>query len=163
MGSGKTKYGKKIARMMGYSFYDVDHYIEGKAGMTVAEIFAEKGEKWFRIAETEAITELSEKENAVISTGGGLPCQGNNMELLNQYGLTVYLKLTTSELYENLKSSKKERPLLAGKSKKEMKQTIKAMLKEREPFYNQADMTLESMHRVTESVVNSIQRKKKST
>jgi shikimate kinase len=156
MGSGKTKNGKKIARRLDYSFVDMDEYIEQKAGMTVKDIFREKGEAWFRRAETDAIKELASKENIVISTGGGVPCHGDNMDLLNENGLTVYLKLSPSSLFKKLKKSKKERPLLDGKSDKKMLRTIKELLREREQYYNRADLIVEDHGDVPDRVVDAI-------
>lgn len=143
---------------MGYSFVDVDHYIEEKTGLKIKDIFREKGEAWFRNAETETIKELAGLEKVIIATGGGLPCHGDNMKILKEDGLIVYLKLTSKELFNNLKSSKKNRPLMTNKSDEEMKKTIKKMLKKREPYYNQADLIIEGIRNITESTVNKIQR-----
>jgi shikimate kinase len=158
MGSGKTTHGKTIARMMGYDFVDMDKWIEETTGLTVPEIFNTQGEPWFREQERRAIVELSKRERVVIATGGGAPCHGDNMELMKQSGLTIYLKLSPEALLSRLKVSKNKRPLLEGKSEEEMRQTIKEMLHQREPFYNNADMIIDGLERVTERVVNAIQR-----
>lgn len=158
MGSGKTKHGKKIARQMDYSFVDMDVYIEQKAGMSVKDIFREKGEAWFRKAEKQAIKELATMEKVVISTGGGVPCHGNNMDLLKEKGLTVYLKLSPSRLFRKLKKSKKERPLMAGKSDEKMLRTIKELLEEREYYYDRADLIINGHKDVPGRVVDAIKR-----
>ncbi len=160
MGSGKTTHGKTIARMMGYDFVDMDKWIEETTGLTVPEIFNTQGEPWFREQERRAIVELSKRERVVIATGGGAPCHGDNMELMKQSGLTIYLKLSPEALLSRLKVSKNKRPLLEGKSEEEMRQTIKEMLHQREPFYNNADMIIDGLERVTERVVNAIQRQR---
>ena len=159
MGSGKTKYGKKIARRLDYSFVDMDDYIEQKAGMSVKDIFRKKGEAWFRKEETKAIKRLASKEKIVISTGGGVPCHGDNMDLLNENGLTVYLKLSPSKLFKKLQKSKKERPLLAGKSDKKMLRTIKDLLHEREPYYTQADLIIDAQDDVPGRVVAALRKR----
>jgi shikimate kinase len=158
MGSGKTTHGKTIARMMGYDFVDMDRWIEETTGMTVPKIFNTRGEPWFREQERRAINELSKREHVVIATGGGAPCHGDHMALMKQSGLTIYLKLSPEALLSRLKVSKNKRPLLEGKSEEEMRQTIKEMLLQREPFYNNADMIIDGLERVTERVVNAIQR-----
>lgn len=160
MGSGKTTHGKQIARMMGYDFLDVDQWIVEREGKTIPGIFAEDGEARFRELETAAIREISNMQKVVVATGGGLPCHAGNMQLLKDSGLTVYLKLPPEALLSRLKVSKTKRPLLEGKSEAEMYNTIRRMLSEREPWYNQADMTIDGLDRVNERVVNAIQRRK---
>lgn len=158
MGSGKTTHGRKIARMMDYDFVDMDEWIEEQEGRSVTEIFRDNGESWFREKERMAIHALSKLEKIVISTGGGVPCHGNNMELLKASGLTVYIKLPAEALVSRLTGAKSTRPLLEGKSPMEIRQTIHTMLTEREPFYQQAHMTIDGLGRVNERVVNAIQR-----
>jgi shikimate kinase len=160
MGSGKTTHGKTIARMMGYEFLDLDEWIVRKEGKTIPEIFSEKGESRFRELETEALLATNQLHNVVIATGGGLPCHGNNMQLLKASGLTIYLKLTPEALLSRLRESKTKRPLLEGKSDADMYETIRNMLHEREPWYSQAHMTIDGLGRVNERVVNAIQRQK---
>lgn len=161
MGSGKSTYGKSIARMMDYAFIDMDDWIESRAGMRIPDIFSQHGEDRFRELETEAIAELSKTERTVIATGGGAPCFGNNMEIMKESGLTVYLKLSPEALVHRLKGARDERPLLARKTEKEMLETIRELLARREPYYNQADMIIDGLERVTERVVNAIQRRSK--
>jgi len=158
MGSGKTTHGKQIARMMGYTFVDMDHWIEDGQGKTIPEIFRDPGEAGFRELEAKAIEELSRMERVVIATGGGAPCFGNNLEKMKKAGLTIYLKLTPAALLSRLKDARTRRPLLEGKSEAEMLRTIQHMLKEREPFYSRADMIIDGLDRVTERTVNAIQR-----
>ena len=158
MGSGKSTHGRKIAQMMGYDFVDMDLWIEEVNGMTVPEIFNTRGEPFFREQERIAIENLSKLERVVIATGGGAPCHGNNMELMKQSGLTIYLKLSPEALLSRLKVSKNKRPLLEGKSEEEMRQTVVEMLGERESFYTGADMIIDGLERVNERVVNAIQR-----
>lgn len=160
MGSGKTSHGKQIARMMGYDFLDMDHWIAEKEGKSIPEIFSEEGESRFRELETAAIKETDQLQKVIIATGGGLPCHGENMQKMKSSGLTIYLKLTPKALLSRLKVSKTKRPLLEGKSEEEMYATICEMLVGREPWYSQADMTIEGLEKVNERVVNAIQRQK---
>lgn len=138
MGSGKTSFGKALARYMKYSFCDTDSVVEKKANKTIEQIFAEDGENYFRKIENAALIETFKMSNTVVSTGGGTPCFFNNMELMNQNGVTIYLKRTQKFLYSRLVSSYKKRPLLIDKSREEMIQFIETSLNKREPFYNQA-------------------------
>ncbi|GAG82863.1 unnamed protein product [marine sediment metagenome] len=80
MGSGKSTTGKQLAKRLGYTFVDTDNLIVERLGMSVNEIFDRLGEKTFRKNETRLLNELILKNNLVVSTGGGLPCYGNNMD-----------------------------------------------------------------------------------
>ncbi len=80
MGSGKTTLGKELSKDLDLKFIDLDAYIENKIGMTIIDIFNNKGEEKFRIIEKECLIELSTEEHIVIATGGGTPCFYNNMQ-----------------------------------------------------------------------------------
>lgn len=162
MGSGKTTHGQKIARMTGYEFIDMDRWITEKEGASIPEIFKVHGESHFRELETIAIKELGHRDKIVIATGGGAPCHNNNMEIMKNSGLTVYLKMNSEELYNRLVHSKNERPLLRDKTDEEMRSYIEELLKEREPCYSQADMVIDGLYQVDERIVNAIQRKANS-
>ena len=139
MGSGKTAMGKLLARNLHLEFIDLDAYLEGKYHKTIAQIFAESGENYFRELERICLHETGEFENVVISTGGGAPCFFDNMDFMNQNGDTIYLKLNPEHLAERLKASKAGvRPLIAEKKDDELIQFIKDGLSKREIFYNRA-------------------------
>ena len=143
MGSGKTTIGKLLAARLGYSFVDMDTHIEEKQFKTVSQIFAELGEAEFRLLEQKCLHEVAEFENVVISTGGGAPCFFDNMEYMNSHGVTIYLKLTPTELVVRLEASHgNKRPLLAGRKGDELRQFIADGLAKREPFYSQAAFSL---------------------
>jgi shikimate kinase len=137
MGAGKTSKGRKLAKRLGYGFADMDLIIEEQEGMPVSEIFSLKGEDWFRNKETEVLHHLGEQEeDIVISTGGGVPCFNDNMDYINSTGVSVYLKMTPEAIAIRLgRSHKPARPLLQGKTGKELLEFISHKLREREPFY----------------------------
>lgn len=138
MGSGKSTVGKMLAAALGYSFVDLDLFIEQRYLKSVSQLFAEYGEAHFREVEHRALLEVSTFEQVVISTGGGSPCFFNNMEFMNREGLTIYLKATVNTLYERLLKGRNKRPLIANKTKEELVQYIEQMLEKREPFYSQS-------------------------
>ena len=88
MGAGKTTVGKALAAELGLRFYDLDWYIESRMRKTVAQLFAELGEEGFRRIERNMLHEVAEFEGVLISCGGGTPCFYDNMQYINQQGLT---------------------------------------------------------------------------
>lgn len=158
MGSGKTTLGKKAAEMMQWEFVDTDKLIEERYGMEVAEIFRLFGESEFRGAEQEILTELAAKENAVIATGGGMPCFFDNMEMMNHTGKTIYIHLTPKELTVRLmQTNLAKRPLLAQLQESDLEKFIAENLVKREPFYLQAQHHISGTdEEMTEKIVQII-------
>ena len=143
MGAGKTTVGKQLAKRLGLMFYDLDWYIESRMRKSVSQLFGERGEEGFRQIERNMLHEVAEFENVVISCGGGTPCFFDNMEYMNRQAQVVYLKAQPEVLYRHLLMGKGERPLLKGKSPGELIEYIGRHLEEREPFYSQAQYTLD--------------------
>lgn len=143
MGAGKTTIGRQLAMALGLQFYDLDWYIEMRYHKKVSEIFAEKGEAYFRDIERRMLHEVAEFEDVVVSCGGGTPCFYDNMAYMNQQAETVYLKLTPEVLCMHLKMGRTVRPLILGKTEEELQQYIRESLVEREPFYTQAKHTID--------------------
>ena len=139
MGSGKTTSGKKLAKMLKYDFLDMDKSIEKRKGMTIDEIFEKEGELKFREYESEYLKECSQLKDTVISTGGGTPCFNDNMELIKYSGISIYLRLPVKTLHLRLLNSKKNRPLINDLSEKELFNYIQKQIREREPYYLQAN------------------------
>ena len=152
MGCGKTTLGRKLARALDYRFLDADDAIEAAEGMSIPEIFAQKGESHFRQLEHQFITGLRDRQNVVVSTGGGMPCFGNNMDLLNEAGTTIYLKRSVPELVHRLVHARKQRPLIAGKNRKELVDFISELLPVREKYYLQAAFVLERDAQTAETI-----------
>ncbi|MCO5268666.1 MAG: shikimate kinase [Brumimicrobium sp.] len=144
MGSGKTKLGKKLAKQLTYSFYDIDAEIESQFQMSISEFFQAYGEDEFRKQETEILNAIVLKDdNAIISVGGGLPCFNNNLQTINKYGVSIYLKRTIKELYNRLRETPGDRPLLKGKKDEELLDFITTTLMDREKFYKQSSYIVE--------------------
>jgi len=144
MCSGKTTVARALSHIMKLQFTDLDKYIEKSSGMSIPEIFAIKGEQWFRKSETEALQTLIESgTNRIISCGGGTPCFNDNINLMKSSGLIVYLKLSPEMLASRISHSKTTRPLLDNLEGPELLRFVKEHLKYRETFYNQADIIAE--------------------
>jgi len=142
MGCGKSTIGRKVAEILGISFIDLDKYIEERYFKTVPAIFAEEGEERFREKERISLLEVSQFENVVVGTGGGAPCFFDNMEVMNNNGVTVYIAPDTDVLATRLLKSKTERPLIVGKSREELISFINIALLRRAPFYEKAKIII---------------------
>jgi len=142
MGCGKSTIGSKAARAFDYRFMDTDAMIEQEEGRTIAELFAQNGETYFRERETETIKRLlAEPKGFVLATGGGLPMQEQNRSLLKKLGTVIYLKCSQETLVERLSGDTK-RPLLATG---ELEEKVRTMLAVRGPVYESvADVVLET-------------------
>ncbi|WP_282036032.1 shikimate kinase [Saccharicrinis aurantiacus] len=157
MGSGKSTMGRWIAEAMNWNFIDLDHYIENKYHKTIPQIFEEDGETHFRKIESICLKEVSDIENIIIGAGGGTPCFFDNMELMNQTGLSIYLHLTPQVVFDRLMTSKNKRPLIEGKSGEELLQFISEKLEERELYYNKAQVIAEGATWTVEDFLKVIQ------
>lgn len=140
MGSGKSTVGKALAGKLDMEYVDTDSIIEDLFGTTIHEYFKFLGEEKFRELERKTLEEVIQHDNIIVSTGGGLPCFNDNMDIMNEYGLTVYLKISSAGLYHRLTHSKKKRPLLNGLNADELKRFIDLKLAERENQYNKAKL-----------------------
>ncbi len=140
MGSGKTTVGKILSKELGINFLDLDDYIESSLGMTIPDVFKQKGELFFRKKEYEYLKEvLTKKNNFILSTGGGTPCYGDNMNTIIENTADVfYLKVSIPGLIERLSKEKEHRPLIKDLSNEAFPEFIGKHLFERSPFYSQA-------------------------
>lgn len=139
MGCGKTTLGRALEARSGVRFVDLDDYIEARAGMTVTEIFATCGEEGFRAMERDALADLSGGQGVtVVACGGGTPCFGDNMELMNNRGITIWLTAATDRLFGRLAVARASRPLIARLDDAALRGFIDAKLAERTPYYSKA-------------------------
>jgi shikimate kinase len=145
MGSGKTTLGRKLAARMNYEFIDLDHMLEKRVELSIAEYFTLFGEPSFRKMEAEILRKTPYPENVIISTGGGLPCHSDNMDWIKANGKSVYIKLNPKTLADRLESGKEERPLLQDKHGDALVAFITQKLEEREPFYSQASIIADGL------------------
>lgn len=160
MGSGKSTIAKLLHQRSGLALFDLDQIIEARTRQPIAEIFAAKGEIFFRKLEHEILKEiLASGTGYVLSLGGGTPCYANNHELLKADGLDwIYLKASPGTLYERLAADSAGRPLLAGKNPEEMQAFIAQHLFERSHFYNQAKYKIPTDGKSPEGIAAEIER-----
>ncbi len=152
MGCGKTTLGRKLASKLGYMFIDLDHVLEAHVGMTIAEYFNAHGEAAFRKLESEILQTTPYPVNAVISTGGGLPCFFDNMQWINEHGRSIYIQLAPKILADRLEHEKVIRPVLQGRHGDELIAFIADKLVEREVFYKQATIVTNGLGLTAEKV-----------
>ena len=118
MGCGKSTVGRELAALMDKPFTDMDSYIEKKAGMSIPEIFAEKGEKAFRTMETSAVKELAASDE-VVACGGGAMLKSENAEAAAAEGIVVYLDADYETCYKRI-SGDKNRPIVMANTKESL-------------------------------------------
>jgi len=140
MGAGKSYIGKRLAERLDYDFMDLDDYLESKANRSISDIFEKEGEDYFRQLERQCLLETFDSSKKIIATGGGTPCFFDNIDQINQHGLSIFLDIEIEVLLERLMEGQAHRPLLQNKSKEALKAFIVAKINQRRPFYESAHL-----------------------
>ncbi len=155
---GKTTLGRIASGRLGLRMMDMDELIEKREEMTIPEIFAQKGEDYFRKVEAEVLRDLAEEEDVIISTGGGAPCFHGNMDFIKENGRSVYVKVSVEEIVRRLVEAKgtAHRPLLKDKTAEDLADELNAKLNERELFYAQSDIVLRGDSLSADDLVRAI-------
>ena len=139
MASGKSAVGRCLAEKLDLQFVDLDDFIEEGEQMSISKIFSEKGEIYFRKKEGEYLEILLKKEkNLLISSGGGTPCYGNNLNLINNKAISIYLNASIQTIFERLKNETSQRPLVSTIGTDNLKEYIAKHLFERRDFYEKS-------------------------
>jgi shikimate kinase len=152
MGTGKTSVGRLVAEQLHFEFLDTDELIQVRTGRTINDIFAKDGEPAFRALERQVVGELGERKKTVISTGGGLPTNLENLKALKAHALVVCLWASPERIWERVRNQS-HRPLLHDP---DPHKKIKTLLKIREPFYKQADVLINTDLRSAREVAQQI-------
>lgn len=153
MGAGKSTVGHLLdEKLQDFQYLDIDKEIEKLAQKHIPEIFEQHGEARFRQLEHEMIEKYSNYHNQVISTGGGVVENIENIELLKKNGVIFYLSASAKELYERVKKTS-HRPLL---QKENPERILKELVKKREPFYKMADFEINTEKKDLVQIVDEI-------
>lgn len=154
MGTGKSSVGRMAAMQLHYDLVDTDELIERRAGKTITRIFTEDGEPAFRSIERNLVAEMAGWKKKVISTGGGLAANDDNLASLKRHALVVCLWASPEAIYERVKTQS-HRPLLQGP---DPLGKIRELLEQRTRFYKQADVLVHtgtrSVREVTQHVLH---------
>jgi shikimate kinase len=140
--SGKTTLGKQLARHIRYRFVDTDVLIVKEEGMSINEIFVQKGEPYFREAEARILRAIRPDSKLIVATGGGIPYFHNNMAYIKANGISVFLDVSPEEIVARIqRHSSNDRPTYR-KQDTQLLQNLQQKYHDRLPFYSQADFTL---------------------
>lgn len=150
MGGGKSVIGKMLSRKINFNFYDLDQVIESKTHMKIPQIFATRGEPYFRKLESKYLKSLSRKKKTVISLGGGTLLDKQNLKYVRSTGILVYLKLDFNRLLKRIR--KTNRPLV----KKQSKKRIKDLFQQRAVHYKKADLTMNTNEKTKGEIVRNL-------
>ncbi len=153
MGSGKTSVSTKLAEMTEIPRIEMDQIIIESEKMSVTEIFAKKGEPYFRAREAELIRELSKEVPKIVSCGGGVAMNEKNVEEMRHAGMIICLTATPEVIYQRVKDSN-ERPILNGNMNVEY---IAELMEARRPFYEKAaSVIIDTSHMGIEQVAEAV-------
>ncbi len=120
MGSGKTSVGRQLAQMLNWTYMDTDQIIEERQGMSISNIFEKYGEPFFRELEHDLIASLDYQQNMILSTGGGIVLNDENVSTLRKHGTVVYLKASSDQLAVHIDSEDDTRPMLKSAGLEEL-------------------------------------------
>jgi shikimate kinase len=152
MATGKSSVGRRLAALIGYDFLDLDTLIETETGMSIPEIFSSRGEAAFRALESKMVDRVTARTGCVVATGGGAIADRQNLEKLKSAGVVITLTADIDTILERVGAAA-DRPMLHGQEKSER---IRALLKERAPFYAEADFAVDTNSKSIEEVATEI-------
>ena len=144
MGTGKTYWGQLWSQQYHLEFFDLDAIIEKECGMTIAKMFETRGEGYFREKERALLRSFGTKDDFILSTGGGTPCFFDNMDWMNENGITIYLQTETTILKERLVKEKAHRPLIKDLDDAGIVQFIENNINKRNKFYMLSTVILDT-------------------
>ncbi len=154
MGCGKSFLSKKLSKVISLDAIDLDYLIEKREKKSIADIFLNNGEGYFRKIENIELNNVLEKNKKyIIATGGGTPCFFKNIDLMNDFGITIYLKKDPKLLYNLLVKSYNKRPVFESfKTKDEFFNNFK----HREKFYLKSKIIIECDSITNKEIISKI-------
>jgi len=157
MGSGKTHWGRQLSKKLEFPFFDLDEIIMQLANKSITEIFEQDGEEKFRTLEKEALYMITEgHENFILACGGGTPCFFNNIDYMNQSGVTVWINTSSGILFDRLIKEKSKRPLIKKLDEEQLHAFIFKKMADRKIFYEQAKIIIDEEPVLLENLIQKI-------
>tara|TARA_Y100001936_G_scaffold118502_1_gene115981 strand:+ start:978 stop:2618 length:1641 start_codon:yes stop_codon:yes gene_type:complete len=158
-GTGKSVSSELAAKSLGWKYYDMDKIIEQESGNSINEIFDSNGESWFRKKESELLIRLSNENNCIISTGGGVPISKDNLKKMNQTGYVISLDASITTIVKRLdqnnydgENEKTIRPKLSNLTHEK----IKKLKSDRSDAYSSSNYIINTNNKTVEEVANNI-------
>jgi shikimate kinase len=152
MGTGKSSVGHALASLLHFQMVDTDELIEKQAGKRIADIFRDDGEKRFRDFEREIVTQLARRQRTIIATGGGLAADADNLASLKSHALVICLWASPEMIWQRV-HHQSHRPLLQDR---DPMAKIRQLLAERQPYYRQADVLVNTELRSVRQVASQV-------
>lgn len=157
MGSGKSYWGCQLSKKLNIPFFDLDEQIVSHAGKSITEIFVQDGEESFRLMEKDILHIITEShESFIMACGGGTPCYYNNIEFMNNEGISVWLDTPLEILHQRLLKEKDKRPLIKDLSDAQLRAFIIRKFADRRIYYEQASLKIEEEPEKLESIIKKI-------
>lgn len=157
MGSGKSHVSKNLSKKLNFPLIDLDQKISEEHQLSIPEIFQNKGEIFFRKEEKRILESiLNERSNVILSLGGGTPVYYNNMDLINQFSKSIFLRASVKTLTERIMPQKNSRPLIARLEDNDIPEFIAKHLFERNPFYGKSHFTIDTDSKTASEISDEI-------
>jgi len=151
MGTGKSSIGRRLAAKLHKTFIDTDREIENVTGLSIDQLFNRFGETRFRSEEELIVKKVSERRDCIIATGGGVVLNPDNVACLRQNGTVICLTASPQVIHQRV--GRRNRPLL---KKDRSPERIEQMLRERDPFYRCADLTIDTTNFDPDDIIQKI-------
>ncbi|RYY62074.1 MAG: shikimate kinase [Chitinophagaceae bacterium] len=157
MGAGKTHWGRLVSQRLSIPFFDLDEQIVNAEGKSVNAIFEAEGEEVFRMKEKEVLHLITESHDSfIMACGGGSPCYFNNIEFMNDRGVTVWINTPQSTLFSRLVKERDHRPLLRNLDDDQLKAFIHKKFSDRKIYYQQCRIMVDDEGITIEKFIEKI-------
>ena len=157
MGTGKTHWGRQLSEKLGLPFFDLDEQVVSHTGKSIPEIFQTDGEERFREMEKEILHLITVSHDSfVMACGGGTPCYFNNIDFMNDEGVTVWINTHHDILVQRLMKEKDQRPLISNLDENQLQHFISRKMADRRIYYEQASIHVEEEPLEVERLIEKI-------
>ncbi len=158
MGSGKSTVGRKLAKRLNCPFFDTDRMIEERFNLSEYEIIQKYGFSLYQQTEVEVIRELQSLNDGVVSCGGDLPCNSDNMKRINMHGVSIYIQMSPKSLSIRLFNARKKRAQIEHyiQNLETLEQFVENQLQSHERYFLQAHLQIKGENLQIENLVKVI-------